>query len=44
MRQTTMAKVSDIKREWFLIDLEGKTLGRAATAIADLLRGKGKVN
>jgi len=29
-------------REWFLVDAKGKTLGRIATKIADLLRGKNK--
>lgn len=31
------------KRDWYLIDVEGETLGRVSTKIADLLRGKGKV-
>jgi large subunit ribosomal protein L13 len=35
-------KAKDIKREWHLIDLEGKTLGRVSTQIAGLLMGKGK--
>lgn len=30
-------------RKWFLVDLEGQTLGRAATRIAHILRGKHKV-
>jgi large subunit ribosomal protein L13 len=38
--QSTKAK--DIKREWHLIDLDGKTLGRVSTEIAELLMGKGK--
>lgn len=33
---------AEIKREWWVIDLEGATLGRAATQIATLLRGKHK--
>lgn len=32
----------EIKREWHLIDVEGKTLGRVSTQIAGLLMGKGK--
>ncbi len=44
MKQTTWAKEKDFQRKWFMIDLEGKTLGRASTKIADLLRGKGKVD
>jgi large subunit ribosomal protein L13 len=35
-------KASEIKREWHLIDLDGKTLGRISTEIAGLLMGKGK--
>ena len=30
------------ERKWFVVDLEGKTLGRAATKIAHVLRGKHK--
>ena len=37
-------KTSEIKREWHLIDLKGKVLGRAATEIAVKLIGKNKVN
>lgn len=39
---TQVAKQSEIKRDWFVIDLEGKVLGRAATEIARILRGKNK--
>jgi large subunit ribosomal protein L13 len=39
---TQVAKLSDIKRNWFVVDLEGKVLGRAATEIARVLRGKHK--
>ena len=39
---TTPTKLSDIKREWHLIDLKSKTLGRISTEIAKLLMGKGK--
>lgn len=39
---TQVAKPSDIKRSWFVVDLEGKVLGRAATEIARVLRGKHK--
>lgn len=39
---TQVAKESDIKRVWFVVDLEGKVLGRAATEIARVLRGKHK--
>ena len=35
-------KAKDIKRDWHLIDLDGKTLGRVSTQIANLLMGKSK--
>ena len=35
-------KASEIKREWHLIDVDGKTLGRVSTQIANLLMGKSK--
>lgn len=35
-------KAKEIKREWHLIDVDGKTLGRISTQIAGLLMGKGK--
>ena len=34
---------AEVKRDWLLIDLEGQTVGRAASKIAGLLRGKHKV-
>lgn len=40
--KTYVAKPSTIKREWFVIDAEGQTLGRIATEIATRLRGKHK--
>ncbi len=39
---TYTAKPGETEREWYLVDAEGKTLGRLATQIADTLRGKGK--
>lgn len=39
---TYMAKKEEIKREWFLIDAKGKVLGRLASEIAKILRGKHK--
>ena len=36
------AKPADIERKWYVIDAEGKTLGRVATEAARLLRGKDK--
>ena len=39
---TKVAKIAEIKRDWFVIDLDGKVLGRAACEIATILRGKNK--
>lgn len=39
---TQVAKQSDIQRKWFVLDLDGKVLGRAATEVARILRGKHK--
>lgn len=40
--KTFSAKAEEINREWFLVDAEGKTLGRMASEIALRLRGKHK--
>ena len=40
--KTYVARPSTIKREWFVVDAEGQTLGRIATEIASRLRGKHK--
>ncbi|MBX5464014.1 MAG: 50S ribosomal protein L13 [Clostridia bacterium] len=37
-----MAKPRSLPRRWFVIDAEGKRLGKVAVAVANLLRGKGK--
>lgn len=42
MRTTYMAKASEIDRKWFVVDAEGKTLGRLASEVATILRGKHK--
>ncbi len=39
---TFMAKSSDIERKWYVIDAEGAPLGRLATEVANILRGKNK--
>lgn len=44
MKSATSTKLNEIKREWHLVDLKGKILGRVATEIAKLLMGKGKPN
>lgn len=38
-----IAKPADVQRKWYIVDAEGKTLGRLATEIATVLRGKHKV-
>lgn len=42
MRKTTMLKPDEVEKKWVLIDADGKTLGRMATEIASILRGKTK--
>ena len=42
MRQTTMAKPSEVVRQWYVVDGTGCTLGRLATQVAAVLRGKHK--
>ena len=37
-----MAKPTEIDRKWYVIDAEGKVLGRLATEVASILRGKKK--
>ncbi|MBW7452800.1 50S ribosomal protein L13 [Paenibacillus sepulcri] len=42
MRTTYMAKPNEVERKWYVIDAEGKTLGRLASEAAALIRGKHK--
>lgn len=44
--KTYLPKVADVKnnKKWFLVDAEGKTLGRIATEIARILQGKHKTD
>jgi large subunit ribosomal protein L13 len=44
MNTTKSTKKTEIKREWHLIDVDGKILGRSASVIAQLLMGKSKTN
>ena len=37
---TFMAKTAEVERKWYIIDAEGKPLGRVAAAAASILRGK----
>ena len=40
--KTWVAKPAERQRDWYVVDASGKTLGRLATQIADILRGKRK--
>ncbi len=42
MKNTYMAKKETVKHDWYVIDAEGVNLGRLATRVADVLRGKHK--
>ncbi|HCR17523.1 MAG TPA: 50S ribosomal protein L13, partial [Candidatus Latescibacteria bacterium] len=39
---TISAKVSELERKWFVADADGKVLGRFASEVAKILRGKHK--
>ena len=40
MRQTTMLSAHNVQRKWYLVDAKGQTLGRLATEVASILKGK----
>ena len=40
--KTTSIRINEINRDWFIIDAENQTLGRLASEIAQILRGKKK--
>jgi large subunit ribosomal protein L13 len=40
--KTYVTKADDVERSWFIVDAEGQTLGRLASKIATVLRGKHK--
>jgi large subunit ribosomal protein L13 len=40
--KTHAVKATEIERRWYVVDAEGKTLGRLATRLAEILRGKHK--
>ena len=42
MKTTKIAKEGEFTRDWYLVDVENKVLGRVATEIASILRGKKK--
>ncbi len=43
-KRTYNAKPNDIKRKWYLVDAKNKVLGRISTKVANVLRGKNKVD
>ena len=40
--KTVSAREQDVQRDWYVVDAQGQTLGRLATQVATLLRGKHK--
>lgn len=42
MMKSYMAKANEVDRKWYVIDAEGKVLGRLASEVAKILRGKHK--
>jgi large subunit ribosomal protein L13 len=42
MKTTQVAKKEEVTRDWYLVDVDSKVLGRVATEIANVLRGKNK--
>lgn len=40
--KTFMAKANEVERKWYVVDAEGKPLGRLASEVAKILRGKHK--
>ena len=44
MNKTTIPSIDSINRQWYLVDAENQTLGRLATEVASVLRGKNKPN
>jgi len=42
MQKTTVTKTIDIKKDWYVVDASGKPLGRLASKVAQVLRGKAK--
>jgi large subunit ribosomal protein L13 len=42
VEKTYVTKNDDVQREWFVVDASGQTLGRLATRVAQVLRGKHK--
>lgn len=42
MQSTYMAKPNEVERKWYIVDAAGQTLGRLATQVATIIRGKHK--
>ena len=42
MNKTSVPSIDSIERQWYLVDAENQTLGRLATEVASILRGKNK--
>lgn len=40
--KTLMAKAEEVQRKWYVVDADGKVLGRLASEVAKILRGKNK--
>ena len=38
--KTYMAKPAEVERKWYVVDAEGKPLGRLSSEVASILRGK----
>ncbi len=44
MNKTSVPSIDSIDRQWYLVDAENQTLGRLATEVASVLRGKNKAS
>ena len=44
MNKTSVPSINSIDRQWYLVDAENQTLGRLATEVASVLRGKNKAS
>lgn len=44
MKTITPTQISSMQRKWFVVDAQGQTLGRLASTIATILRGKNRVD
>ena len=44
MNKTSLPQIDSLDRQWYLVDAENKTLGRLATEVAAVLRGKNNPN